>query len=445
MKQLLITLIISVLACQVFAGQKSYDFENIPSDSFHISVLPLGSPFAYIYHGGSGYAFAQKSGFAPFGEFSMAPLSPQNSKPYLINFYENPLNSFSFEVADSNPESNTLMIRAYSETGGKGRLLAEVVETLPAATGFRAKRISIEAPGICSVYFIGDSRLKPNSVFFDNFRVSTEPARATFFGNRFSYADFSVIRENTLYALPAASGSDYRALPVGAGKIITGDYDGDNLSDAAAFNRGTWNIKLSSGENRFVNFGITEDIPLSADFDGDGLTDIAVFREGFWYVLRSSNGEFQAAKFGQAGDVPLAANYDSDGKADFAVFRPSDGTWYILGSRDGFRAQKFGIETDKPVPADYDGDGRADIAVFRDGYWYLLQSMDGFRAEYFGQTGDIPVPNDYAAEFPLNYSNGKDDIAVFRPETGTWFVRTPTGFYARQWGQAGDVPISLAP
>jgi hypothetical protein len=83
--------------------------------------------------------------------------------------------------------------------------------------------------------------------------------------------------------------------------------------------------------------------------------------------------------------------------------------------------------------------------VFRSGIWYLLQSRDGFRAEAFGQNDDVPVPNDYFTDVQLQVTTGKADIAVFRPENGTWYIRTKDGFYARQWGQAGDIPLSLAP
>jgi hypothetical protein len=53
------------------------------------------------------------------------------------------------------------------------------------------------------------------------------------------------------------------------------------------------------------------------------------------------------------GDSQTRADFDSDGKSDFAFFRPSNGTWYIAGSRAGTIIQQFGANGDVPVPKGY--------------------------------------------------------------------------------------------
>jgi hypothetical protein len=94
------------------------------------------------------------------------------------------------------------------------------------------------------------------------------------------------------------------------------------------------------------------------------------------------------------------------------------------------------------VPGDYDGDGKTDVAIFRpsSGVWYVRTSSSGF-SSYFtvnlGASTDIPVTGDFDGD-------GKTDVAVWTPSTGVWSVLSSSSNFTtltqRQWGLPTDVP-----
>jgi hypothetical protein len=63
------------------------------------------------------------------------------------------------------------------------------------------------------------------------------------------------------------------------------------------------------------------------------------------------------------------------------------------------------------LAVDFNGDGKDDIAVFREntGLW----AVRGLTRLYFGSKLDIPIPGNY-------FGGSAAEIGVFRPSTGLW-------------------------
>jgi hypothetical protein len=90
---------------------------------------------------------------------------------------------------------------------------------------------------------------------------------------------------------------------------------------------------------------------------------------------------------------------------------------------------------------DIDADHKQDISVWRPdtGVWYILPSNapGTYNAAQWGVPTDIPIPADYDGD-------GKTDIAVWRPDTGAWYTlpsNEPGTYSATYWGVSTDIPV----
>ena len=263
--------------------------------------------------------------------------------------------------------------------------------------------------------------------------------------------------------------------PIGPPRRAAGDIDADRISDLVVWRpaNGTW-FGLSSrtgydyAHMQFNQWGsqAAGDVPLMGDFDGDGIGDPAVWRAstGMWFWLTSSSGFNPAAaqirQWGSAelGDVPMIGDMDGDRRADLVVWRSRIGAWYWLTSATGYSPALAGARSwpalagpgYTPMLADLDGDGIDDLTYWRaaDGFWFWLTSSSGYdlTSSGFKQWGnkdlrDKPMTGDFDGD-------GRDDLAIWRASTGTWYWLTSSTDYAhasaaqRQWGNEalGDIP-----
>jgi len=205
-----------------------------------------------------------------------------------------------------------------------------------------------------------------------------------------------------------------------SGGIVSGDYDGDGMSDIAIFRpvSGLWAIR---GISRLY-FGGEGDELIPADYDGDGTADVSIFRaaSGLWAIRGWSR-----IYYGDFNDIPVPGDYAGSGTANIGIFRGASGLWAI---RSVTRAY-FGGRYDQPMPGDYDGDGSWDTSIFRSssGLW----AMRGISRFYFGASDDRLVPGDYDG---LGYRAA----GIFRGSSGLWAIKGVTRVY---YGKSGDQPV----
>jgi len=253
-----------------------------------------------------------------------------------------------------------------------------------------------------------------------------------------------------------------------------------------------WIIADDNGQVvKEVAFGMVDSLPVTGDFNGDGITDVAVFIDGHWFIDLNGNGIWDEgdlwAQLGRRHDQPVTGDWDADGKTDIGIYGqawlgdpraieyepglpdaqnetvgahknmpPEPANAPILRRRlkrtaDGeVRSDvidhvfQFGTSDDMGVTGDWNGDGIATVGIFRGGKWFLDVDGNGRWSEkdatvVFGTHGDIPVVGDFNGD-------GIDDLGVFND--GRWTIdsdgnrRMDATDKVFELGRPGDIPIT---
>ena len=209
-------------------------------------------------------------------------------------------------------------------------------------------------------------------------------------------------------------------------EYITGDFDGDGVTDLAAVDKKEYKCYIQSSQTgkkgvQGIPWGATlqnmtaNHTIVTGDYDGDGKTDIGVVdrAKGLWTIISSRSGEpiVSPTNFTEIWDnwhwdkmtsshTVISGDFDGDGKTDRAIVNTSEGKWWIISSRTGGALEPDNenhIKTpdgqkiwEWPFPywksgksrilvGDYDNDGITDIGMVNVSakLWYVFSSQTG--------------------------------------------------------------------
>jgi hypothetical protein len=294
-------------------------------------------------------------------------------------------------------------------------------------------------------------------------------------------------------SLPAATSLtniDFAINTTGEGELsgkVAGTFDGAPIQNAVVWvytsNVGTYNsnwrqyISTSTdSEGKYTFTGLPADSYLVSVSSGSALeyydsaltvaaaTPVAVppsqatlginFAVGIKYALSvgvSGNGSVTSSPTGIDCASQCSHRFAS-GLSVTLTPEPTEGQLFVGwgGACSGTGSCVVALTSDRSVTAnfiptrgkkDFDADGKVDITVWRPGTgtWYVLASgtPGTYSAIQWGLPSDVPVSGDYDAD-------AKTDIAVWRPETGIWYVlpsNMPGTYSSTQWGLPSDLPV----
>jgi hypothetical protein len=211
-------------------------------------------------------------------------------------------------------------------------------------------------------------------------------------------------------------------LPLRAGGLAMGDFNGDGQMDAALPGLYIAGIDIiSGGSETWISTGAGPAAVAAADMDGDGDIDLAVCERhagGVAVYINDGLGHFTRSGFYATGAGPVAvaaADIDKDGRLDLVVANRFGETVVILHNTGGgyMSWQTISVpgEPNALAAADLDNDGWLDVAVAcaSDDTLRILKNTSGVLA----RGGAVPAGPYPVAVAPADLDgDGKMDLVV---------------------------------
>jgi serine/threonine protein kinase len=203
--------------------------------------------------------------------------------------------------------------------------------------------------------------------------------------------------------------------PTGSIHRFNGDFDGDDITDAAVadYGRGSWTVSvLRSSGDQFAppkSWGHVSAAPglnsffVTGDYDGDGHADVATVDFDDLglriQVLKSTGGSFKTPHtwasnlhWGYSRTKFVPGDFNADGRTDLFAVRQLGHTLVgeaLLSNGKSFEAPRrwtviphASWNDVKPMAGDFDGDGRTDVLV------YLESPSGGAEALFLRSDGE---------------------------------------------------------
>lgn len=138
---------------------------------------------------------------------------------------------------------------------------------------------------------------------------------------------------------------------------------------------------------------------------------------------------------GKPGDKPLVGNFFNDVREDFVIYREGSPSRFLIKQAGGTGEYDYqwGMIGDKPLIGRFFPGARAQLVVFRpsNGNWYVTENTINYQIWNWGLSEDIPLIGNFIDESVYDcpgripVTGNKDEIAVYRPSTRTFYFNNP--------------------